>query len=248
VAVVGFGAADTRLDAPPRLGLSSGGVATRVICISRSKGAGGEEIGRLVAERLRLRFVDEEIVAQAAEREGLEVKDVASAEQRKSWLARFFEAAAVTPSPEMAAFGTLGSVGGSELQSSEGYRELIKEAIRQTAERGGVVIVAHAASHALAEREAVLRVFVTASPPTRSRRLAQALELDEQAAIKSVKQSDDARADYLRRFYDVQHERPTHYDLVINTDKLNIEQAASLICQATESTASQAAEQTKPQT
>jgi Cytidylate kinase-like family len=107
----------------------------------------------------------------------------------------------------MAALGTFGSVGGGELRSSEGYRELIKEAIRQTAGRGGVAIVAHAASHALAEREGVLRVFVTASPPARASRLARQLELDEHAAIKRVKESDDVRADYLRRFYD-ERDRP----------------------------------------
>jgi cytidylate kinase len=33
----------------------------------------------------------------------------------------------------------------------------------------------------------------------------------------------------LARFYDVDQESPTHYDLVINTDKLGIEQAVSAI-------------------
>ena len=40
------------------------------------------------------------------------------------------------------------------------------------------------------------------------------------------------RADYLKRFYEVAEELPTHYDLVFNTDSLSIEQAAELISQA----------------
>jgi cytidylate kinase len=52
------------------------------------------------------------------------------------------------------------------------------------------------------------------------------------AAAKSIKESDAARADYLRRFYNVSAELPTHYDLVINTDVLGIEQAAELIAHA----------------
>jgi len=54
-------------------------MAASVVCISRSLGAGGEQIGQLVAERLGFRYVDEEIVARAAESEGLDAKDVASA-------------------------------------------------------------------------------------------------------------------------------------------------------------------------
>ena len=184
----------------------------------------------MVAEGLRFRLVDEQIVTQAAKRDGLDPKDVASAEQRKGWLARFLERTARGgPEPEMSGFGTLGSPGVSDLRSSELYRELIKEAILETAERGSAVIVAHAASHALADRDEVLRVFVTASPAVRSRRLAEAFGLDEAAAMNKVEESDAARADYLRRFYHVKHELPTHYDLVINTDKLSTEEAAALI-------------------
>ena len=116
--------------------LTSADMAVKVVCISRSSGAGGEEIGRLVAERLGYRYLDEEIIALAAEREGLAAADVASAEQRKGWLARFFGGLGEGANPEMYTFaGFVGSDEGS-LRSSEGYRELIKEAIRQTAEQG----------------------------------------------------------------------------------------------------------------
>src|SRR4051794_1280270 len=54
----------------------------RVICISRLVGAGGAEVGRLVAENLRYRLVDEEIVQQAAESSGVSVDELADAERR----------------------------------------------------------------------------------------------------------------------------------------------------------------------
>jgi cytidylate kinase len=207
-------------------------MAVKVVCISRSSGAGGEEVGRLVAERLHLRYVDEEIIGWAAEREGLDAKDVASVEQRKGWLARFFGGLGEGADPEMYAFGGFVGSEGSSLRSSEGYRELIKEAIRQTFEQGGSVIVAHAASHALSGQEGVLRVFITASPQIRAGRLAQELGLEEQAAAKKIKESDAARADYLLRFYEVDRELPTHYDLVCNTDALSAERVAALVTQA----------------
>jgi cytidylate kinase len=47
-----------------------------------------------------------------------------------------------------------------------------------------------------------------------------------------VKEADAGRRDYLKRFYGVDHESPTDYDLVINTDVLSTEQAARIISQA----------------
>ena len=43
---------------------------------------------------------------------------------------------------------------------------------------------------------------------------------------------DAARADYLKRFYNEDQELPTHYDLVVSTDKLSAEQATGLIVAA----------------
>ena len=56
--------------------------------------------------------------------------------------------------------------------------------------------------------------------------------LDEARAARAVKDSDAGRRDYLKRFYDVDEESPTHYDLVVNTDVLSIEQAAELVSKA----------------
>jgi len=47
--------------------------------------------------------------------------------------------------------------------------------------------------------------------------------------MRAVNDSDAGRADYLKRFYGISEELPTHYDLVVNTDAISIEQAAGLI-------------------
>ena len=51
-----------------------------VVSISRSLAAGGEEIGRLVAEELGFRYVDDEIINRAAEVEGVTPDRIAEAE------------------------------------------------------------------------------------------------------------------------------------------------------------------------
>jgi cytidylate kinase len=203
-------------------------MARTVVCISHAAGAGGEEVGRLVAERLGFLYVNEEIVARAAAKGGVDAADVADEERRKSLAARALNAIA-QGGGEAWTLGAVGPLSSREELDSDDIRSLIRETIEQTAARGKAVIVAHAASYAIGHGDGVLRVLVTASPETRTTRVAEAEGLDQAGAARAVKESDAGRADYLKRFYDVREESPTHYDLVLNTDALSIEQAADLI-------------------
>lgn len=113
-------------------------------------------------------------------------------------------------------------------------RALIRETVVQTAARGDVVIVAHAASYAIEPDPAKLRVLVTASAATRAERVRTQDSLDQSQAARAVKEADAGRRDYLKRFYGVDRESPTDYDLVINTDVLSTGQAADIISKAAE--------------
>ena len=202
-----------------------------VVCISHAAGAGGEEVGRLVADRLGFLYVNEEIVARAAAKGGVDAADVADEERRKSLAARALNAIA-QGGGEAWTLGAVGPVGSRDELDSDDIRSLIRETIEQTAARGKAVIVAHAASFAIGRGDAILRVLVTGSPDIRATRVAEAEEIEPAEATRAVKASDAGRADYLKRFYDVREESPAHYDLVLNTDALSIEQAAELISQA----------------
>jgi cytidylate kinase len=84
----------------------------------------------------------------------------------------------------------------------------------------------------LAGTSGVLRVLVTASPEVRAGRLAQEANLSDTAAKKALAESDRQRKEYLRRFYSLGSELPTHYDLVVNTDVLTVPLATRLIVSA----------------
>jgi hypothetical protein len=195
-------------------------VPIRVVCISHTLGAGGPEVGRLVSERLGFRYLDDEIVAWAAERGGLDEELVADVEQRRSRARRLLEELAWTAAPALTP-----DVLPSELATGP-RRELIVDVIRETADRESAVIVSHAASLALAGRPGVLRVLVTAPREVRAARLAGG------DATRLVRESDAARASYLKEFYSVSEELPTHYDVVVNTDALDAEHAAAIVADA----------------
>jgi cytidylate kinase len=203
-------------------------VPCSVICISHATGSGGDEVGRLVAERLSFLHVDEQIVASAAARGGISPADVADEERRKSLAARILASISEGGAGTIALGGAIPYPLEDERPSSD-IRALIREAIEQTAARGDVVITAHAASQALHAGPRVLRVLVTASPETRARRVSEGAGIDARKAKRVVGDADAARREYLKRFYDVDDEQPTHYDLVVNTDALSVEEAAELI-------------------
>ncbi len=189
----------------------------------------------VVAGRLGFRLIDEHIIARAAREAGLDPHVVADVELRKSFLKRLLEG--LGPTAEDAALAMGGSAVAStrEIPTSADLRALIRSAIEEIAEQGSAVIYAHAASIALAKRDDVVRVLITASPETRRARVASDGRLGEKEAAKLVRESDAARAEYLRQFYGVEEEVPTLYDLVVNTDRISPEQAAQLVLEAVRS-------------
>ncbi len=214
----------------------------QVVCISRTIAAGGEAIGRTVAQRLGFRYVDEEVITTAARKAQVDPQVVAAAEHKQPFIKRLIAAIGVA----QGVADPLGFPTGVPIETMyyqpipnplavlpEDHRTLIRTAIHEIATEGKAVIVAHAASMALAGVAGVLRVLVTASPEIRARRLAEVEKaLDKNAVATAIKQSDTERRDYFRRFYNIKEELPTHYDLVVNTDVLTLEQAVDLICAA----------------
>jgi cytidylate kinase len=167
------------------------------------------------------------VIEQAAEWAELAPTFVADAERRKPLmdrtLGRLVDGTSATRLPT--------GQGGRSMPTDADLRDLIKQVLTSIADDGSVVIVSHAASFALGARD-VLRVLITASAKTRAHRVAAAKDIDLRAATRLVKESDAGRADYLKRFYSVERELPTHFDLVVNTDVVTSERAAGVIVAA----------------
>ena len=191
----------------------------QAVCISHATGAEGVAVGRAVAERLGFQYVDDEVIAEAAEWAEIDPALVADAERRKPLVARLLGHLAEGGVSQQLASGQWARTAPTDAD----LRVLITEVLRSFADKGSVVIVSHAASFALTGRE-VLRVLVTASDETRAQRVPE--------GAKQVRREDGNRADYLKRFYGVERELPPHFDLVVNTDVLTPERAADIIVAA----------------
>ena len=195
----------------------------RAVALSLVDGAGGESIGHQLARKLGFGYLNEAVVAQVARDHGVDPAIVAGAERRKSFFTRVAEMAArgavdVAPDPSLYV-----------LDETDTLLALIRDALRDAADRGSVVLVAHAACYACADRPDVLRVGVTAPLPARESRVASALGITGAEATKRLRRSDAGRASYLKRVYGVGQESPADYNVVLNTERLTPDTAAGLI-------------------
>jgi cytidylate kinase len=195
----------------------------RAVALSQMDGTGSEAIGREAARKLGFGYLNEAIIAQVAQDHGMDADTVAEAERRKSFFLRVAEAAVhmaaapVPPDPRV-----------YEPDQTDMLLSLIRDTVQDAAERGSVVLAAHAACYACADRPDVLRVWVTAPPATRVSRLA-AGGLSDKEAARWLSRSDAGRAGYLKRVYGVSGESPADYDVVINTERLAPDAAVGLI-------------------
>lgn len=203
-----------------------------LVSIARSSGAGGEEVGRLVAAGLGFRYLDNEIIIWAAEKAGVSPKMIADAEKTKPLIVRVLESLGQT--------NLAGAEGGYALQplsaaptaSQSDYGGLIEKVIQEAAAEGRSVFVGHGAGVALQAETDALRVFITGTPELRALKFARDTLSDAGKARKAIDTSDQQRREFLKRLYGVNDEAPHLYDLVINTDHISIEEAANLVLQA----------------
>ena len=208
-------------------------MSCRVVCLSGPDGSHMRDVAASVTTSLGFTLVDEAIITRAASEAEVDPQVVADVEQRRSFIDRCL--GALTMSGDATAVVFTGGGGGylpPEEHVDDDLRSMIRMAIEETADRGNVVIVAHAASHALAGRDNVLRVLVTASPETRCARICAEQGLSEKDAAHAIAEADANRADYLRRFFGEKAELPTQYDIVVNTDCLTIDAAAAVVAAA----------------
>lgn len=215
-------------------------MACRVVCVSRTLAAGGEDVARAVSQRLGFRYVDEEIVEKAASKVGIDPGEVAEAEHRQPLVARILDAMGASSGMELmgiapgfvdpSVYSTVALAAHTPAYlTHDRYRALIQEVVQETAQAGAAVIVAHAAAMTLSPSAEILRVFITASPEVRAQRLVGAGELDSPQAAKAVQKSDKDRSYYFRDFCNIKEELPTHYDLVINTDNIDLASATDIV-------------------
>jgi len=182
----------------------SGQQPVPLVTLSCGYATQGEELARQLADRLGVCCYDREILDQVARRAQRDIELVRSLDQharlrRGDWWH---------------------SVLKGESLSRDDYRRHLVKVILGIAQVGGV-IVGRGANLILGQGEA-LRLRVVGGVEVCARRDAAREAADPVDARQRVQRTDAERAAYIRKLYGADINDSTHYDLVMNSDRLSV--------------------------
>ena len=191
-----------------------------IINVGRQVGAGGQEIGRMLAQDFEAKFYDRELLNLAAKESGFSEKFFKQSDEKQGFLRGLFNVQA----PHF----SLGSVYGSNF-SQEGLFQFQSDAIRKAASEGSCVFLGRCADYVLRDFENVVNVFITASIDFRVDMVSKVKELDAEHARKLIEQVERRRAEYYNYYTDKKWGAAESYDLCIDASLLGLEETEKLI-------------------
>jgi cytidylate kinase len=209
----------------------------KVVTFSVQQGSNGHRIAQLVGQKLGFPYYDNEIVSEAASIVGVSAETVAAAERWPTFIERMLERLAMTTVVSEGVMPAPPSTSPSNMMmTSADYRGIVEQVITNLADRGGCVIVGHAAQAVLKNTPSVFKVLVTGSAERRARQVMQDQNLEEKEALDFIKNSDRQRVDFFKHIYNIEWLDSSHYDMTLNTDDIDIETAVSMVMTGIEST------------
>jgi cytidylate kinase len=195
-----------------------------LVAVGRTMGAGGSFVGRRLATRLGCRYLDRELLIEAAKRLHRDPEALEAFDERhlsfweRTRMAYAFGAADAlyTPPPV--------TVDDMELFDSQ------KEILREAAGRGPVVVVGRAGFAVLRGEPGLLSVFLHAPLEVRAERIRKIYRLGSLAEAKEmVAESDKQREHFVRAASGLDWRDPNHYHLCVDTARLGTAATAELI-------------------
>ena len=188
---------------------------TKIITIGRSFGAGGMEVGKIIADKLEIPYYDMGILKETAEKSGLAEKYLESIDEKEiNDAALYLSVGFMTP-----AYTSVRQI------AANAQREVIE----QIASEGSCVIVGRRADEILKDKYSLLRVFISAEPEDRIKRIMARDGMDEKAARKKMIRADKERAAYYNQFGGEGWGLASNYDICLNTSFMSFEKAAQIV-------------------
>ena len=220
-----------------------------IVTVSRQLGSDGEAIARSVAAKLGLIVIDRETIRAAALQAGIPadlLQRLMYVGQRKVADDIIQPMSNVTPdvavtaaiNPLLGVYAPAVSVDTISLQEAA---KAVGRIIKNIAARDNVLIIGQGGQALLSAEPGACHVLFVAPLELRIANVAQWHKLSLREARRRVRGTDESRADFLARYYNVRWLDPLLYHLVINTGLTAVEDAEALVIRAVEGAASAAA-------
>lgn len=201
-----------------------------VITISRQLGSDGDEVARLLCERLGYTRFDKRSMTELGHELGMDagVIDQATAPRPgpRGLLERWFGNIEI-PMGDPSSWTFQARQDAREAISVEHLRQLIVAGY----EKGNTVIVGRGSMAALAGKPNVIHVRIVAPRELRLKRVQEQEKVTAEQAEELVDRRDVTDVEWIKRYFGLDAHSPELFDLTINTARVRPEFAVDLIIQ-----------------
>lgn len=196
-----------------------------IVAVSRQFGSGGAIVGRGVAQRLGFRYADRDILAEAARELKVHADDLAHMEERAASIWERVGTLFALGAPDTPFIPpSLPRVSESQLFKIE------EQVIRSIAAHGNAVIVGRGAAHILGHADDVLRVFLHAPLQDRIALAMSEYSIEDRARAEAVvRQSDAARANFVKTYTGKNWCDAALYDVTLDTSAVGLDRSVDII-------------------
>jgi cytidylate kinase len=183
----------------------------RLVTIEREYGSGGAEIAQKLALRLGWKLWDQALTDEIARVMDCPCRAVEEHEERrdslhyrlfKSFMRGSFEGSLNAPRLKMV--------------DADCVRQVVQKVVHDIAAQGNAVIVGRGSAYYLHDRADALHVFIYAPFEDKVRRL-EARGKSESKAIELAENVDRERAEYIKKYFDVEWPARQFFHLMINS-------------------------------
>ena len=190
------------------------------VTIARGFGSGGRTIGKMLADKLGVKFYDKELIRMASDASGINEALFGQSDEKT----------------KNSVFGKPGVYKGEVIApeksgfiSEENLFNYQAMVIKQIASEGSCIIVGRCADYVLREQENVFSVFITAPMEQRAQRVSQREGISLSEAQEKAKKMDKVRKEYYNYFTNKRWGHTDSYQLCIDSSLLGEEGTAAFI-------------------
>lgn len=201
-----------------------------VITISREIGTGGGSVGRKLAEKLNVNYINKQLMQALEEKFNLTSSGIDHLKNKKKhWFTDLFEQVAPAPKATIEVGGYKFSRQFQEAVTVEDIFKAEKEILNAIADEGSCVITGRSAFFVLKDRPDKVDIFITASKAARVARVMAKQNLSEEEAVKLIDKVDEGRDNYVKRYTGLSRYDMRNYDLILDMDYLTEDEAVEKI-------------------
>lgn len=195
-----------------------------VVTISRQFGAGGHTLGETLARHLGYQLVDRELCHKVAEEACVSVDWVESIEQSGGDLL-------MRICSRLVSGDFIERIIGPDKRDFDDkkYLDFVTKIIKKLASEDDVVIVGRGAQFILPDADNIIKILLVAELSDRIKFMMEHYDLTKAKAEQLVQKEEKKRATFLKMFDSRDPDDPSNYTMVINTSKITLAEAETLV-------------------